>query len=92
MTLAGVSGDPLDIAEALARDQEYSFAVLSDHAREVMRAYGVEDPANETAWPAIFVIGPEGKVLKRLMLETYKERPLVDAILESLPAEGAPSP
>ena len=65
---------------------ELDFPLLSDAKREAMIAFGVEDPANQTAWPAVFVIGPDGTIVMRRMLETYKERPLPAEILEAIPA------
>lgn len=49
-----------------------------------MQAYGVEDPANATAWPALFVIGADGVIREQMILETYKERPLVATIVGAL--------
>jgi len=72
----------------VTKEMGLGFPVLSDAEREVMIAYGVEDPANETAWPSVFVIGPDGRIVERLMLETYKERALPGEILAAVPAGG----
>jgi peroxiredoxin (alkyl hydroperoxide reductase subunit C) len=39
-----------------------SFPLLSDPSREVCRAYGVLNPADERAFRATFVISPEGQI------------------------------
>ena len=54
-----------------------------------MQAYGVEDPANSTAWPALFVISPDGVIREQMILETYKERPLIATIIDALEPVGA---
>ncbi len=86
-TIIAISGDPLDQAKKITDDLTLGYAVLSDEKGDVARAYGVEDPANGTAWPALFVIGPDAKVVKRMILETYKERPLPETILAALGGE-----
>jgi len=83
-TLVAVSGDPPEQAKKVTEELGLGFTVLSDEKGEVARAFGVEDPANGTAWPALFVIGPEAKVIKQVILETYKERPLPETILGAL--------
>jgi peroxiredoxin len=86
----GLSGDPLDDTKALAAKLGLDFPILSDAERTAMQAYGVEDPANSTAWPALFVIGADGVIREQRILETYKERPLVATIVGAL--EPAPAP
>ncbi len=47
-----------------------------------LRAYGVEDAENAIAWPAIFVVGPDGRIAWRSLAETYRERPASTVVLE----------
>ena len=54
--------------------------------RKTTRAYGVEDAENSVAWPAIFVIAPDGKIAWRSLAQTYKVRAGVDEILKALDA------
>jgi alkyl hydroperoxide reductase subunit AhpC len=65
------------------------FPLLADPKRDVIRAYGVEDAENEIAWPAIFVIGRDGKVERHLLTDNYKERPLSRVLLDDLPASAS---
>jgi len=44
----------------------------------------VEDPENQIAWPAIFVVARDGKVRWRSLAEVYKVRPAVEVVLEAL--------
>lgn len=62
------------------------FPLLADTDRAVIKQYGVEDGENEIAWPALFVIDKSGKIARRIMLETYKERPTKDALIDALDA------
>lgn len=91
-TVVALSGDSIEAARELATKLELGFPVLSDGERTAMQAFGVEDPANQTAWPALFVLGPGGRVIKRSLLETYKERPLPEEILAVLGGEGEGAP
>lgn len=84
--------DPLDRSKALAERLGVRFPLLSDPKREVIRAYGVEDPENGIAWPAIFIVGRDGRVRWRSLAETYKVRPASEAVLEALDAAVRQSP
>lgn len=50
----------------------------------MIRAYGVEDAENELAWPAIFIVGRDGKVQWRSLAETYPVRPAAQVVLDAL--------
>jgi peroxiredoxin len=78
--------DPPDRSRALAEKLDLKFPLLSDPKREAIRAYGVEDQENGIAWPAIFVVGRDGKVSWRSLAETYKVRPASEVVLEALDA------
>lgn len=58
--------------------------MLGDPARAIIGAYGVDDPANETSWPAIFIIGTDGEILWRDLSEDYRERPTNEVVLDAL--------
>jgi peroxiredoxin len=82
--VVAISADPAERSAQLAAKLGLTFPVLGDPQREVIRLFGIEDVENEIAWPALFVIGPDRKIVRRVMLETYKERPLMSQILEAL--------
>ncbi len=65
-----------------------TFPLLSDPDRAVIRAFGVEDAENGVAWPAIYVVGRDGRVRWRSLAETYKKRAAASAIVEALDALG----
>jgi peroxiredoxin len=44
----------------------------------------VEDQENEIAWPAIFIVGRDGRVRWRSLAETFKVRPTSEVVLEAL--------
>lgn len=49
-----------------------------------IRAYGVDDEENGIAWPAIFVVGKDGKVVWRDVTSDYKVRPATAEVLERI--------
>ena len=65
-----------------------TFPLLSDVDRSTIRAYGVEDEENRIAWPAIFIVAPDGMIRWRDLAETYKERPTSEVILQALAGAG----
>ncbi|KIG16665.1 hypothetical protein DB30_04284 [Enhygromyxa salina] len=78
--------DPLESSQELAAKLELGFPVLSDPNREIVKGFGIDDPANEVSWPAVYVIDRSGKIAWRAFLETYKERPPPDEILAAIDA------
>lgn len=79
-----MSVDPPASSVELSRKLQLTFPLLSDVDRSVTRRYGVEDAENEIAWPAIFLIRPDGTVAWRSLAETYKVRALPAQIFEAL--------
>ena len=59
---------------------------MSDPERALITAFGIDDPANEISWPAVYVIDAEGKIAWRAFLESYKERPPPTEILAAIDA------
>ena len=86
MALVGVSSDEPTLSSKLADELKLGFPLLSDTSREMIVRYGVEDAENEISWPALFVIGKDRKILLRVMLESYKERPTLAQITEAVDA------
>lgn len=80
-----VSADPLDETRALARRLGLTFPLLSDPERAVIRRYGVEDAANEIAWPAVFLLarGAAGEPVVRFreVSDDYRDRPSLAGLL-----------
>lgn len=84
--LVALSVDPVDESEKLKKKLDLGFPLLSDPQRELIKKFGLDDPGNEISWPAVYVIAPDGKIAWRAFLETYKERPPPDQILEAVDA------
>lgn len=80
--------DPQEKSNQLVAAQGITFPLLSDRDRSTIRAYGVEDAENGIAWPAIFIVAPDGTIRWRSLADTYKERPTSEVILEALTAVG----
>ncbi len=78
--------DPPERARELARKLGLGYPLLADPERQVIRAFGVEDAENGIAWPAIFLLDGERKVLWRALAETVQVRPPSALVLEALDA------
>lgn len=63
-----------------------TFPLGLDVDRQLTRAFGVYDPANDIAWPAVFLTDAEGVVQWRSLAETYTVRPAAQVILEAFDA------
>ena len=60
------------------------FPLLSDEHRKLIVAYGVFDRENDLAWPAIFLVGRDGKIAWRSLAESKSKRAGVDEILAAV--------
>ena len=58
--LLGISADSPFCHEAFARDRGFSFPLLSDVHRAVIRAYGVHDEERNVAYRSTFVVDRDG--------------------------------
>ncbi len=76
----------MEDSQALVKKLDVRFPVLSDTEAKLTKAFGLFDPGNEIAWPAVYVIDKSGKIAWRGFLETYKERVTVDDILKAAKA------
>jgi peroxiredoxin len=82
--LVAISVDSPVESRALAERLGLSFPLLSDPDLKAIRAYGVEDAENGIAWPAIFIVGADGRIRWRSLAETYTVRPASAVLLEAL--------
>jgi peroxiredoxin len=69
------------------------FPVLSDESLSVIEAYGVLHPrggmsGRDIARPAIFLIGPEGRVLWRNLTENWRVRVRPETLLAAIRQNG----
>jgi peroxiredoxin len=86
--LLAISVDPVPRSRALAEELRLPFPLLADEDVTVTHAYGVFDEDNDVAWPAIFVVAPDGTVAWREVSESYKIRPPPPRILAALACDA----
>jgi len=86
-----ISVDQPDKSLALAERLEITLTMLSDTDLTVINAYWVKDAELDIAWPSIFLVGQEGKILWRSLAEHYKERPAPEVVLEAIDQHIAPA-
>ena len=75
----GISTDTFFALKAWADQQRLGFPLLSDYNKDVIRQYGVVSPdmigLKDIAKRAVFVIGPDGIVRHREVLEDARNEP-----------------
>ena len=84
--MVAVSVDPREKSRELAVAQKLSFPILADVSLSAIRAWGVADEQNGIAWPAVYIVGRDGKIAWRSLAEDYKKRPLAAKLLAALDA------
>lgn len=89
MVLQAVSVDPAVELAALRARLGITFELLSDTERDATRAFGVYDPGNDIAWPALFLLDDSGLVVWSHVEATYPERLPVADILKRIAASEA---
>ena len=57
------------------------FPIVADEHRKLIVAYGVLDHDNDIAWPAIFLVGRDGRIAWRSLAESKSTRAGADEIL-----------
>jgi len=62
---------------------------VSDPKAAALKAFGVFDKETEIAWPSIFVVSREGKVVHRWLADTFSQRVATDDVLKALESGGA---
>jgi len=86
--LFGISTDTFFALKAWADQQRLGFPLLSDYNKEVIRDYGVVNPdmigLKDIAKRAVFVIGSDGVVRHREILEDAREQPKYEAVFGAL--------
>jgi peroxiredoxin len=84
----GISVDTFFTLKAFKDQQRLTFPLLSDFNKEAIREYGVVNPdmigLKDIAKRAVFVIGPDGVVRHREVLDDARNEPNYDAVFGSL--------
>jgi peroxiredoxin len=87
--VVAVSVDGRDASKALEERLALTFRLGVDDTRALTSAFGVLDPGNDVAWPALFLLDEAGVVRWRSLAETYPVRPawrlVLGAVDQSFP-------
>lgn len=93
--LVAVSYDPPEVLTRFAEARMINYPLLSDAGSTTIDAWGLRDPqykpdsiAYGVPRPAIFVISKTGRIDAKLMMDGYKVRPSVDAVVAAVDALG----
>jgi peroxiredoxin len=90
-TVLGVSTDTFFALKAWGDQQELTFPLLSDYNKDVIRQYGVVNPdmvgLKDIAKRAVFVIGRDGTVKHREVLDDARNEPDYGKVRESIAKE-----
>jgi peroxiredoxin len=97
--LAGLSYDPPDALAAFTARRGVTYTLLSDPKSEVIDRYGLRDPqyppgnrAYGVPRPIIFVLDRKGTIKAKLFEETFKKRPPIGLVIETLDKVAAAGP
>jgi len=86
----GISTDTFFALKAWADHQKFDFPLLSDYNKEVIREYGVVNPdmigLKDIAKRAVFVIGSNGIVTYREVLDDARNEPDYDKLRAAVAA------
>ena len=84
----GISTDTFFAQKAWADQQKLNFPLLSDYNKDVIRQYGVVNPdmigLKDIAKRAVFVIGKDGTVKHKEVLDDARNEPNYDAVKKAL--------
>jgi peroxiredoxin len=89
--VAVVTYDTVAKIAAFAESRKVGYAILSDAKSEIIRAFGVLDDSHKPGSfaygiprPIIFVLDAKGIVRHRFSEESYRQRPEIDVVLDSI--------
>lgn len=84
--VVAVSVDPLDVSRGLSEDLGLQFAVAADTERRLTKALGIYDRPNDIAWPAVYIVGADGKIEWRDVPASYvlEKRPTATQLLDTV--------
>ena len=95
--LAGISYDSPKILADFIERRGIKYPLLSDPKSEVIDRYGLRDPqyppgnlAYGVPRPIIFIIDRDGIIKAKLYEDTYRKRPPVGLVIETLGKVGSP--
>lgn len=83
MRVVPVSVDDAEKSQSLIERLKLPFPLGLDVDRSLTKAFGVYDPGNDIAWPAIFLVDAGGVIRWRSLAETYPVRPAATVVLDA---------
>jgi peroxiredoxin len=93
--LAGLSYDQPDVQAAFIAQRGLQYTLLSDPKSEIIDRYGLRDPqykegsrAYGVPQPIIFILDRHGVIKAKLYEDTFKKRPPVALVIETLDKVG----
>lgn len=90
--VVGISTDTFFALKAWSEQQRFTFPLLSDYNKEVIRRYGVVNPdmigLKDIAKRSVFVLDRDGRVRYREVLDDARHEPQYDKVREALAAAG----
>jgi peroxiredoxin len=93
--LAGLSYDSPDVLEGFTTKRDLTYTLLSDPKSAVIDRYGLRDPqyaAGSKAYgvprPIIFIVARDGTIRAKLFEDTFKKRPPLALVLETIDKVG----
>ena len=89
--VVGISVDPVEKSEDLAKSLALHFPLLADPDLAVMLSYGVADEGNGIAWPAEFLVDRGGRVRWRATAKAVSTRPSATDVLRAFESDGGSS-
>jgi peroxiredoxin len=93
--LVGLSYDAVPVLAKFAAERKVGWTLLSDPQSKVIDGWSLRDPAyppgnraHGVPRPVVYVIDAQGVIRARLMEESYRQRPQVEAVLAAVDALG----
>lgn len=84
MAVYAISNDDSETSRNLVKRLSLTFPVLSDPDRRTIKTYGVHDPGNDVAWPAVVIVAKGGRVQLVDVTDNYTKRPSAQKLIDAL--------
>jgi peroxiredoxin len=82
--LVAISIDDVAPGKAMAAKLGLTFPVLADPKASALKAFGIFDPDTEIAWPSIFIVSRDTKIVHRWLADTFSERIVTADVMKAL--------
>jgi peroxiredoxin len=89
--LAALSYDSVETLAKFAKANKTAYTLVSDPKSVVIDAFGIRNlemagsaRMDGIPYPAIYIVGADGKILDRLFEESYRKRPPTDVVLKAV--------